>query len=81
VVAGTIPYLEQKEFRAEYDISQMVDAPPSGYAHIEAFFTQKDETLYAILPRWPKGEFVLRDFAASEGARRWCSEGSGMCRS
>jgi alpha-L-fucosidase len=66
--AGQIPHLEEKEFRAEYDIMQMVDRPPPGYAHIEVFFTQKNANIYAILPRWPAGEFVLHDFAASKEA-------------
>ena len=66
--AGQIPHLEDKEFRAAYDITQMVDNPPSGYAHIEVFFTQKKDNVYAILPRWPAGELVLHDFAASKEA-------------
>jgi alpha-L-fucosidase len=67
--AGQVPRLEQKEFRAEYDITQMVDNPPSGYARVEAFFTQKDANIYAILPRWPQGDLVLHDFAASNAAK------------
>ena len=67
--SGQIPQLEQKEFRAQYEITQMVDNPPPGYARIEAFFTQKGANLYAILPRWPEGELVLHDFGASQTAK------------
>jgi alpha-L-fucosidase len=67
--AGQIPHLEQKEFRAEYHITQMVDNPPAGYAHIEAFFTQKNANIYAILPRWPQKDLVLHDFAASAATK------------
>jgi alpha-L-fucosidase len=66
--AGQIPHFEEKEFRAEYDITQMVDHPPSGYARIEAFFTRKKDNVYAILPRWPAGQLILHDFAASKEA-------------
>jgi alpha-L-fucosidase len=63
--AGTMPHLEQKEFRADYDINKMVDNPPPGYAHIEAFFTAKNGTIYAIVPRWPAGDLALHDMTAS----------------
>ncbi|MGH9440631.1 MAG: alpha-L-fucosidase C-terminal domain-containing protein, partial [Terriglobia bacterium] len=33
-----------------------------------AFFTSKDGAVYAIVPHLPKGDFVLRDFAASAQA-------------
>ncbi|MBV8809986.1 MAG: alpha-L-fucosidase [Acidobacteriaceae bacterium] len=62
--AGTMPHLEQKDFRAEYDITKMVDTPPPGYARIEAFFTAKNNTVYAIVPRWPTGELTLHDIVA-----------------
>lgn len=66
---GRMPHFEEKEFRAKYDITQMVDHPPAGYAHVEAFFTQKNGNIYAILPHWPQGEFALHNFAASGGAK------------
>jgi alpha-L-fucosidase len=67
--AGSLPHLQQKEFRAPYDISELVDNPQPGYAHIEAFFTQKDNNNYAILPRWPQGEIALHGFSASSSAK------------
>jgi alpha-L-fucosidase len=65
---GQMPQFEQKEYRAPYSITQEVDHPPAGYAHIEAFFTSKDGAVYAIVPHRPKGDFVLRNFAASGDA-------------
>ena len=59
--SGTIPHLEQSEFRSEYDISKLVDEPRPGYARIEAFFTAKDDSVYAIVPRWPESDFVVND--------------------
>lgn len=67
--SGTIPHLDEKEFGAEYDISQLVDRPRPGYARIEAFFTTKGDDVYAIVPRWPDATFTLRDFSANANSR------------
>ena len=66
---GTIPHLEQSEFRAEYDITKLVDHPPAGFATVEAFFTAKGDTVFAILPHWPNGQIELRNIAAPAGSR------------
>ena len=85
---GTVPQMEQKEFRAEYDITQLVDSPPSGYARVDAFFTAKDDAVYAILPRWPEQAIALDGFEAPSGATvtlletgtplRWHAEGKRL---
>ncbi len=67
--SGTIPQLEQKDFRAEYEITNLVDEPRQGYARIDAFFTAKGETLYVILPRWPERDFVLQNVSAPRNLR------------
>jgi alpha-L-fucosidase len=36
---------------------------------IEAFFTRKERDLYAILPRWKSGEFVLKGIVLPETSR------------
>jgi alpha-L-fucosidase len=36
-------------------------APDAGYAVKQAFFTRKNNTLYAVLPQLPKGQFVLHN--------------------
>ena len=66
---GTVPKMEEKEFRAEYDINKMVDVPPAGIARVEAFFTARDGAVYAIVPRPPAGQFVVEDFDASSAPR------------
>jgi alpha-L-fucosidase len=58
---GTVPKMEEKEFRADYDIHKMVDAPPAGMARVEAFFTAKGNAVYAIVPRPPAGQVVIDD--------------------
>jgi alpha-L-fucosidase len=67
--AGTVPRLEVKEFMSEYDITKMVDSPPAGYARVDAFFTAKDDALYAIVPRRPRGEVAIDDVAAPGGVK------------
>lgn len=64
-----MPHMESKEFRAEYDITKLVDNPPAGYAHVEAFFTAKDDAIYAILPRWREGEISFNNFGAGSGSK------------
>jgi alpha-L-fucosidase len=66
---GTVPQLEQKDYRVEYEITQLVDEPRPGFARVEVFFTAKQNTLYAILPRRPSVEITLHDLPASSGAR------------
>jgi alpha-L-fucosidase len=61
--------MEEKEFRAEYDINKMVDSPPAGFARVDAFFTGKGDVIYAMLPRWPEQHAVVKGFAAPSQAR------------
>ena len=44
---------------ADYDITKMVDAPPAGFARVEAFFTAKGDAVYAIVPRRPREAFAF----------------------
>jgi alpha-L-fucosidase len=72
---GTVPRLEDKEFRAEYEITKLVDNPPPGSARVEAFFTAKKDTLFAIVPRRPGREFMLEDIEAPADVRVTVLEG------
>lgn len=67
--AGDVPKLEQKEYRAKYEITEMVDSPPAGAARVEAFLTYKPEVLYAIVPRRPAGDIVIDGVEAPQGVR------------
>jgi alpha-L-fucosidase len=51
---------------ADYILKQTVDPQP-GYAVREAFFTQKDNAIYAIVPGWPKEDLLIRDFKITPG--------------
>ena len=66
---GKVPTMEEKEFRSEYDIRKLVDNPPAGYARVDAFFTAKGDTVYAILPRWPARGIALDGVPASAGVK------------
>jgi alpha-L-fucosidase len=72
---GAIPKLEEKEFMSDYDITKLVDTPPAGYARVEAFYTVKNDAVYAILPRRPIHEVVLDDIEAPSGVRVTLLEG------
>jgi alpha-L-fucosidase len=75
--AGTEPKMEEKQFRSEYNITQMVDTPPARYARVDAFFTARGDTVYAILPRWPDGDLLLNGVTAGSNAKMTLLETGG----
>jgi alpha-L-fucosidase len=59
---GAVPAIDyNKEYDSAYDVSKLTGAPAGDKASIEAFFTKKGDSVYAILPRWPGGRFVWKD--------------------
>jgi alpha-L-fucosidase len=66
--AGRVPSMEEKEFRAAYNITQMVDSPP-GYARVDVFYTRKGDTVYGFFPRWPYAPIELSGVHAPAGAK------------
>ena len=72
----------------EYNITKMVDDPPSGYARVDAFFTSKGDGIYAMLPRLPAetctsgrifGTFDGKGDDTGNGRRsHWKASGSGI---
>lgn len=62
--SGRIPVFNyNNEYSSAYDVSALTGDRTPGTAGIEAFFTAKGNKLYAILPRWPGGVFLLKDIA------------------
>ena len=60
--AGEQPSMDyNKEYASTYDVTKLTSKPMEGKAGIEAFFTSKDNDLYAILPRWPERTFEVKD--------------------
>src|SRR5258706_6001563 len=67
--AGKVPQLEVKEFMSDYPIKSLVDTPPAGNARVDAFFTAKNDAVYAILPRRPVREIALDGIPGSAAAK------------
>ncbi len=63
----TLPKTEKAYTSGDYILRQTVDPIP-GYAVKEAFFVQKEGTLFAILPRYPGNQVTLRDLRLRPGA-------------
>jgi len=63
--AGELPKVEyNQEFMTPYDVAKQAEAPSGGKAAIDAFFTSKGGNLYAILPRWSSGPFLVKGLDA-----------------
>jgi alpha-L-fucosidase len=56
-------------YRARYDVEALTLNPAPGDARKEILFTRKGDTLYAILPRYPKGTLVVREVRVPKAAR------------
>lgn len=57
--AGEQPKIEyNKEYETAYDVTKLTMKQPAGKASIDAFFTQKGNDLYAIMPRWPESQRI-----------------------
>ena len=65
--AGSIPKTERKEYMSKFNILEQTIAPPEGQAFKEVLFTFKDKNLYAITPKWPGKELVLKDVTPGSG--------------
>jgi len=86
--AGQIPEMKSGEFNVHYDVTDYVDRKKPGQAVIEAFFTVKQNDLYAIVPGWPGQGIEIRDVRAPSEMRvtllgdprplRWSRSGSGI---
>jgi alpha-L-fucosidase len=61
--------LETGEFMKRYEVTDYVDRAKSDQAIIECFFTAKGADLYAIVPRWPGRQLVVKDVSAPAGMK------------
>lgn len=63
---GQRPRIEyDSEWREKYDIAAIAGKPDGKRAVVEAFFTARGDTLYAILPWWPSSAVVLKGMKPS----------------
>ena len=59
---GEVPNVEyNKEYSSAYDVTQLIDKSSDGKASIEAFFTEKGDSVYAILPHWFRHTLAIKD--------------------
>jgi alpha-L-fucosidase len=85
---GAVPEFTNSEFMTRYEVDDYVSKPKPGQAVIQAFFTQKDGAVYAILPGWPGKRFTVHDISMPVNARasllgyadslRWKAAGNGI---
>jgi alpha-L-fucosidase len=65
--AGTVPKVEyNKEYSSAYDVTQLIDKSGDGKASIEAFFTEKGDSVYAILPHWSRRSLLIKDLDSAK---------------
>ena len=68
--AGEVPAVDyNKEFSTAYDVTKLAAKPAAGKAGIEAFFTAHGQDVYAILPRWPGHQFLVKGAPPIKSAR------------
>jgi alpha-L-fucosidase len=85
---GVPQKLETGEYMKRYEVTDYVDRAGPGQAIIECFFTAKGADLYAIVPRWPGRQLVLKDVSAraamkasllgTPGALKWRAKGKNV---
>jgi alpha-L-fucosidase len=64
---GAQPKLETGEFMTRYEVTDYIERKKPGQAVIEAFFTAKDGSVYAIVPGWPGAKLTIRNASAPAG--------------
>jgi alpha-L-fucosidase len=76
---GVKPEMKRGEFMTGFDILKQTLAPEKGQAVKEIFFTSKGGTLYAISPRWPGKELVVKDVRAERKSEvTWLATGQTL---
>jgi alpha-L-fucosidase len=65
---GQIQDAERGQYKAKYDILKLTVDPDSGKAVKEILFTRKSGTLYAITPRFPRGQLTVKGVQLAPGA-------------
>ena len=58
---GQIPEMKRGEYMSEFDILKITLHPEDGQAVKEVFFTWKNDDLFAITPKCPGKELILKD--------------------
>jgi len=67
---GDVPKANyDKQYMVKYDVNEVTGAKTGEKAVVDAFFTQKDNNIYAITPRWPGEKMVFKNMKASTNSK------------
>lgn len=77
--AGTRSEAKRVQYLTAYDILKETEAREKGRAVKEILFTRKGDALYAITPRWPGRELVVRGVVPAPGSTvTWLATGKAL---
>ncbi|NQV32368.1 MAG: alpha-L-fucosidase, partial [Phycisphaeraceae bacterium] len=62
---GKVPALKRGEYMSKFNILEQTIAPPAGQARKEILFTNKQDNVYAITPKWPGETLVVKNIRPS----------------
>jgi alpha-L-fucosidase len=85
---GEQPKLETGEYMTRYEVTDYIERKKPGQAVIEAFFTQRGDNVYAIVPGWPGPRLILKNvnppasikasLLGSTGSLKWSIAGGSL---
>jgi len=67
---GEKPGTKRGEYMSGFNILKETIDPEPGQAVKEIFFTSKENTLYAITPKWPDSKLVIKDYQVMVEGRK-----------
>ena len=62
---GKVPELNRGEYMSRFNILEQTVAPPAGQAYKEILFTSKQDSVYAITPKWPGKTLIVKHIRPS----------------
>jgi len=67
---GEIAKAKRGEYMSGFDILKQTINPDKGQAYKEVFFTKKDNSVFAITPKWPSKKLVIKDWPQQNSPKR-----------
>ena len=67
---GNIPKFNTSNYKSGFPIFEVTLNPKPGNAHKQLYFTQKNDTLYGLMPVWPRdGKIEIKDVKLSDNSK------------
>ena len=67
---GKIPKFSTSNYKSGFPIFEVTLNPKPGNAHKQLYFTQKEQTLYGLMPVWPSsGKIEIRELEVSSNSK------------